>query len=541
MGLEGWTHEGATLHDYLRVLRRRKWILLQAVILVPLAAVLFSLNQEPLYKASSSVLITNQDLSAAVLGIESFVAGGSSERTAQTQADLARTHDVAARTVNAANVDMSAREFLAISSAEPRTDADLIDLEVEHTSKKTAIALASAYASEFSQFRFELDTRTIDGALAGVEQRLTSLEIEGRERSALYRQLEERQQQLQELKALQGQGIYPVGEATSAEQVRPRPVRDGLIGLLLGLVLGLGLAFLREALDTRVRSAEEIAERLGLTLLARLPSPPRKLANKEAIAMLEDPTGAQAEAFRVLRTNLEFVNLDRHAQVIMVTSALESEGKSTTASNLAVALARAGKRVALVDLDLRRPFIARFFRLGGRPGLTQVALGHVELEDALVPIAISDAAPRNGARPESPAIDGQGGRMGFLEVLPSGPVPPDAGEFVATHAVGAVLDQLRERADVIIVDAPPLLGLGDAMALTAKVDGILLVARLRVLKRHSVNELRRVLENAPASPLGFVITRAETEKGYGYGYGYAYGQPRGARRPSRRGARAPLP
>ena len=345
-----------------------------------------------------------------------------------------------------------------------------------------------------------------------------SLELEGRERSALYRQLEERQQDLQELKALQGQGIYPVSQATSAVQTRPRPVRDGMIGLLLGLVLGLGLVFLREALDTRVRTAEEVSDRLGISLLARLPSPPRKLANKEGIAMLEEPTGVQAEAFRVLRTNLEFVNLDRHAQVIMVTSALESEGKSTTASNLAVAFARAGKRVALVDLDLRRPFIARFFRLGGRPGLTQVALGHVDLEDALVPVALSDHPPRNGAGPEASATNGQGRTTGVLEVLPSGPIPPDAGEFVATHAVGTTIQQLRERADIIIVDAPPLLGLGDAMALTSKVDGILLVARLKVARRQTVNELRRVLENVPASPLGFVITNAETDKGYGYGY-----------------------
>ena len=109
-------------------------------------------------------------------------------------------------------------------------------------------------------------------------------------------------------------------------------------------------------------------------------------------------------------------------------------------------------------------------------------------------------------------------------MLPSGPIPPDAGEFVATHAVGTTIQQLRERADIIIVDAPPLLGLGDAMALTSKVDGILLVARLKVLRRQTVNELRRVLENVPASPLGFVITNAETDKGYGYGYGYGYGQ-----------------
>ena len=258
--------------------------------------------------------------------------------------------------------------------------------------------------------------------------------------------------------------------------------------------------------------------------------------------MLEEPSGTQAEAFRVLRTNLEFVNLDRHAQAIMVTSALESAGKSTTASNLAVAMARAGKRVALVDLDLRRPSIARFFRLGGRPGLTQVALGHVDLEDALVPIPISAHRQRNGAGPEEPAANGQGGPLGLLEVLPSGPIPPDAGEFVATHAVGVTLSQLRERSEVIIVDAPPLLGLGDAMALTSKVDGILLVTRLKTLRRHALNELRRVLDNAPASALGFVITNAETEKGYGYGYGpaQAYSQPEDARRQSRRRAGTPL-
>ena len=111
-------------------------------------------------------------------------------------------------------------------------------------------------------------------------------------------------------------------------------------------------------------------------------------------------------------------------------------------------------------------------------------------------------------------------------MLPSGPIPPDAGEFVATHAVGTTIQQLRERADIIIVDAPPLLGLGDAMALTSKVDGILLVARLKVLRRHTVNELRRVLENVPASPLGFVITNAETDKGTATGTDMATASPR---------------
>src|SRR5205814_1509032 len=136
----------------------------------------------------------------------------------------------------------------------------------------------------------------------------------------------------------------------------------------------------REALDTRVRSAEEVVERLELPLLARLPEPPRKLRADNRLAMLAEPTGVQAEAFRMLRTNLEFSALGKEIRTIMVTSSVEQEGKSTTVANLAIALARAGQRVVLVDLDLRRPFIDRFFDLDDHAGLTQVAIGHATLE-----------------------------------------------------------------------------------------------------------------------------------------------------------------
>ena len=143
---------------------------------------------------------------------------------------------------------------------------------------------------------------------------------------------------------------------------------------MLGLMLGIGLAFARDALDTRVRSAAEIGDRLQTTLLARIAAPPRALRRRNRLVMIASPHSAQAEAFRMLRANLEFVNLDRGARSIMVTSALEKEGKSTTVANLAVALARAGKKVALVDLDLRRPAIATFFALPySLPGVTNIA------------------------------------------------------------------------------------------------------------------------------------------------------------------------
>ena len=184
---------------------------------------------------------------------------------------------------------------------------------------------------------------------------------------ALYSSLVDRQQTLQSMQALQPSVASVLRQADGAVLTQPKTVRNGALGLVVGLVLGLGLAFLREALETRVRTTEEVSARLGgLPLLGRLPRPPKRLRRSGKLVMLEDPASAQAEAFRMLRANLDFMTLDRDARTIMITSALEQEGKSTTVANLAVAFARAGKRVALVDLDLRRPVLARFFDLEGR-------------------------------------------------------------------------------------------------------------------------------------------------------------------------------
>jgi capsular exopolysaccharide synthesis family protein len=214
----------------------------------------------------------------------------------------------------------------------------------------------------------------------------------------------------------------------------------------------------------------------------------------------------------MLRTNLEFVNLERDARSIMVTSAVQAEGKSTTVANLAVAYARAGRRVVLVDLDLRRPFVEKFFGLEGRPGVTDVALGRLDLDHALIPVEIS----RPGLT-ESRTVSGE------LEVLPTGALPPDAGEFVGTRALGAILRNLRDRFDIVLVDAPPLLKVGDALALSARVDALIVVSRLRVVRRGMLAELQRILSAAPADRLGFAVTDAGSEDGYGSGYGYGYG------------------
>ncbi len=235
------------------------------------------------------------------------------------------------------------------------------------------------------------------------------------------------------------------------------------MGFGLGLVIGLVLVSLAEALDTRVRHSDEVVQWLGLPLLTRIPIPPRSLRKAGSLGMLDDEGGLQTEAYRKLRINLDFANLSIKARTIMVTSASEQEGKSTTVGNLAVALARAGRRVVLVDLDLRKPYLDHFFDLTGRPGMTDVALGNVTLDQALwsIPVPGSDGGPQAGS----------------LHVLPSGPMPPNPADLIESSVVSEVLLDLAERADVVLLDSAPLLPVSDGVVLSNKVDAMLIVVR----------------------------------------------------------------
>lgn len=525
MTTAGHAGHAATLRDYLHVVRRRKWITLQAALLVPAAAIAFSVHQQKLYQASAQVLLSSQNLATELTGTQQTGVNVEPDRVAQTQADVARVPAIGATVLrHVPGTGLTVQQFLNRSSVSTAANADILTFEVVNRDAMLARRLVDEYAASYTVYRRNLDTAAIHTALKSVDGRIAQLVGAGGRGGALYASLVERQQTLATMQALQTSNAAVVQQAQKAVQVQPKTSRNAILGIFLGILLGIGLAFLREALDTRVRSAEEIGERLGgLPLLARVPVPSRKLRVKNRLVMLESPTGVQAEAFRMLRTNLDFATLGRNVRTIMVTSAVEQEGKSTTIANLAVALARTGQRVALVDLDLRRPFLHTFFDLN-RPGITQVALGHISLEEALVPIAIADSRPRwENGNGNGNGHNGGATVKGILEVLPSGPIPPDPGEFVGTAVLGEIIEELRMRADFVLLDAPPALHVGDAMTLSTRVDGILVVTRMQVVRRHMLNELARQLANAPTPVLGFVVTAADEEESYGYGYGYGYG------------------
>jgi Mrp family chromosome partitioning ATPase len=219
----------------------------------------------------------------------------------------------------------------------------------------------------------------------------------------------------------------------------------------------------------------------------------------------------------------------------MVTSAVEQEGKSTTIANLAVALARSGRRVVLVDLDLRRPFLNRLFHTSGRPGITDVVMKQADLSDALRPIALQSsfgAVARNGNRPS----DLSNGRSegGLLHLLPAGTIALPAGDLLQDARLLDVLDQVAGRFDLVLIDAPPLLAFDDAMILSAHVDAIFAITRLNRVQRPILHEFARQLHTCQANLLGYVLTGVEHSESYRYMYeAYAYEarEPTGTREP----------
>jgi len=509
----------STLREYLGVLRRRKWIVIVPIIVATVLAIALTKLQKPTYSASAEVLLSRQGLVPSVTGNDSSYVDPT--RLLATQVNIAETPQVAGAVLNAAHLkDRSPGAFLAQSSAAPKGDADVMVFNVQDRNPQLASRLATLYAQRYIYYANLLATRAIRSAKRLVEAKMADFELSGDTKSPVYQDLQTKDQQLVTAEALQTGNASLLRPAGGAGKVQSSALRNGLLGLLVGVVLGFGIAFLREHLDTRIRDAGEVAHRLGLPLLGRLPEPSRNLRRGNNLVMIEEPTSHEAEPYRVLLTNLEFVSHEAKPRSIMVTSAREGEGKSTTAANLAVTLARTGTRVALVDLDLRRPFLHEFFHIPPEPGLTTMAVGRANLEEALVPVGLKPmpAAPRQAS-----ADNPDGGPK--LDLLCSGAVPPNPGEFIRSQGVGRLIEHLGDNYDTVVIDAAPLLGLGDSLVLIPRVDAVLLVARLELLRRPMLDELRRVLESTKAPALGIVVTAADRDQHhYAYGYGYpAYG------------------
>jgi len=288
--------------------------------------------------------------------------------------------------------------------------------------------------------------------------------------------------------------------------VSPNVPLNIALGALIGLASGVGMALLRETLDTRIRNERDVELVTDAPIIGGIVFDPK--ARERPLIVHADPHSPRAESFRTLRTNLQFLDAGRASRAFVVTSSIESEGKSTTAANLAIALADAGARVLLVDADLRRPKVADYMGIEGAVGLTDLLIGRAELGDVVQPWG------RNS-----------------LFVLPAGRIPPNPSELLGSSVMASTIEQLGRMFDVVLFDAPPLLPVTDAAVLARVVGGAIVVVSAGRAHRAHLKGAIAALQNVDAPVSGIVLTMLPTKgpdaygygrHGYGYGYGYGY-------------------
>ena len=281
------------------------------------------------------------------------------------------------------------------------------------------------------------------------------------------------------------------------EPVVPKRLQNLALGVAFGILGGVGLALLRDVLDNTVKSRDSLEQIVGAGVVGTVPYD--KGRRLDPAISFDSDNSAVAEAFRKLRTNLQFLSVDSPPRVILVTSSVPNEGKSTTSINIALALAEAGHNVLLVDGDMRRPSLHKYLNLVGAVGLSTALSGMAPLDDVLQITPF----PR-------------------LTVLAAGPVPPNPSELVGSSAATKLLVDLRSRFDYIIVDTSPLLAVTDGSILATQADGTLLMVRAQKTKREQVTHATGILKDVGANILGTVLTMVPTGRSAAYSYDYSY-------------------
>jgi polysaccharide biosynthesis transport protein len=504
------------LRDHLTVLRRRKVTVIATVVAVVAAGLGFTLLQTPQYEAEAKVVVS----AVSAPGVETASGDLSMrQRELETQREIVRSVPVAQGVIEELELDIAPGALLSRVRAETVRDTDVMSIRVRALDPEEAATLTQAFAQMFLEHRREEGAeRTqaaladLEGRVAGMRQRLEEIGQEGQdatgqsraaleeEQAALMGQMGHLSAQLANIRgsqaALAGGGQILAPAITPTSPVSPRPARNAALALLVGTILGVGAAFVRDQLDDVIWEDEDVTTATGRPVLGHVPLWEEGENDDRSVVLLA-PSSPAAEAFRTLRTNLQFLSVDDPTRTILVTSTKTGEGKSTTAANLAVAAAMSGARVLLVGADLRKPTVHRLFGISAVNGLSDVLAGRLELEEALRDVGVDE-----------------------LRVLPSGETPPNPVELIASSRMDHLIAQARQAADLVIFDGTPALGVADALALAPRVDGVLLVADAGHTERRGLRAATERLSGVGARVLGATLNRIQARGSY-YGYYYS--------------------
>ena len=459
------------------------------------------------YESSANVLVSTTNVAAAVAGTQApYVDPG---RTMDNAVALARSSGLYERVATATRERLGTASELedATSIGAPGSN-DVLSITARADDAERARDIAAAVAAEYPEYRADIALRDVDRAL----QRLRA-QIGDDPGDPV---LEQKREQLELLQTLLNSGDATViDNATEAAKVNPRPVRDAVIGGALGFVLALLLAGAREALNTRIRSEADVEELLDRPVLASIQTLPKR---SRLVTLGGRHEARFSDTYALLAANLMQQRGDASSTVLAVTSGYKGEGKTTTAANLAVAFARRGARVILVDFDTRQPSLGLVFQVpADSPGVLQIVNGRAKLRDALFPVAV-DLGSTNGRRrlrrangqpeEERETTDDAGGSLHVIHAGGS----LRSGALAQSPRVGELLARLRETADIIVLDTPPALLTAEMVELSALVDTILVVARHGRITRRGLQTLNKQAQSWQAEVVGAVVTGTTAEE-----------------------------
>lgn len=442
------------LHDYLRILRR-SWVLVVATALTGLlAGAAVSLLARPAYSSTTQLFVALNN-SASVQDLQQADSFG--QARVQSYVKMVTTPVVLQPVIDNLGLPVTAEDLAhdVEASADPNTV--LINISVTNESAGQAADIAQAVATSL--------TKAVDTL-----EKMTS----GRSPVSLSM-------------------ITPARVAAHASS--PNTLLNLMLGFMVGLALGIGTAILRSVLDNRIRSEADLRLVTSTALLGGT-GLDSDASSKPLLTQVAQQS-RRAESFRQLRTNLEFAAVSGHATSILVTSSIPGEGKTTTATNLAISIAQTGRRVCLVDADLHRPQVCEYLGLDGNGGLSTILFGDAEVTDVL---------QRWG--PDQ------------LFVLPSGQIPPSPSELLGSADMKALIVHLESEFDVVILDAPPVLRVSDATVLSQHVGGVLVVVNAQAMRQRMLAKTLSALELVGANILGIVLTHLPETGPDAYSYSY---------------------
>jgi succinoglycan biosynthesis transport protein ExoP len=504
------------LRQYLSVLRQRRIVIVFSILVVVITTLAAAELQVPKYQATAEVLLQYQSATQSFLNPST---GQPADPTRQVQNQL--------QVIQSQPVKQIVRDQIGYAPtivAIPVGQTDVIAITAQNTDPIAAATIANTYANAYISYR---QSQAVANALANAAQVQTQINQLQTQISALNSQIQNAspknaadvtaslspqlltlsQQQAtlkQQVAQLQSEAALNSGNAQLVDKATvpttpasPRPVRDLVIAAAAGLILGMGAAILLDQLDDSVKSPDDLGRVAhGTPNLAVIPYVAGwKAKDQTVVVSISDPKSPAAEAYRSLRTSVQFAALDRPLRTLHVTSPSQGEGKTTTLANLGVALAQVGQRVIIVCCDLRRPRLHEFFGMDNSLGFTSVLLGHVPAA-----LALQDVPEVNG-----------------LQVLPSGPLPPNPSELLASSRAAEVLLALQGLADIILIDSPPVLPVTDAAVLSGLVDATVVVATAGLTTRRQLRQAFEILGQVDAPILATVLNRVTTGDSYGYG------------------------